>query len=319
VDPNDVGNECIYCLPNRCISTESDVVCSLRDLIWSSYDCPADPMPGNEYSDAMARSTYLPLIAAAYSDTPQTCLTNQNLDFVLQGMVQVKCDDDALVEDHCRAFWAVSTSMKTVVVSFRGTDTTWEGIQEALSSTNPSKPFVGGGKVFPYFYDAFFRLWNGGLQGNVTNLKTQYPDYKLLSVGHSLGAAMASVFSTFIATQGPWQSNEISYVGFGQPRTGDQEYAIAHDAKVKYSYHIVHHRDLYAHLPPPNFGGNSFSHHRFEVWYNNDMTPGRQFQVCPRPDDLSCSNGQWDFNAHDHQFYFDKELGPWAAAGCPMS
>ncbi len=44
---------------------------------------------------------------------------------------------------------------------------------------SPTISFVGGGKVFPYFYNAFYRLMNAGLQGNVSMLKQQYPDYKL--------------------------------------------------------------------------------------------------------------------------------------------
>jgi len=215
-------------------------------------------------------------------------------------------------------FTAVSTAAKVIAVSFRGSESTLEVLHEILDVVEPNVAFVGGGKVFAYFHHAFYLLWDGGLSAEIARLRQQYPDYKLVAVGHSLGASLASVFATFIASQGPWQADEVKYTGFGQPRTGDADYAAAHDRLVKYSYRLVHRKDIYAHLPPPAFGNNTFSHHRFEVWYNNNMTPGQPYQLCPRPDDFSCSNAQWNFNTGDHTHYFNRDVEGWANQGCPM-
>ena len=53
----------------------------------------------------------------------------------------------------------------------------------------------GGGKVHEYFYNAFDTLWNGGLGDELLRLKLQYPDFELWVTGHSLGAAIASLFA----------------------------------------------------------------------------------------------------------------------------
>ncbi|PIO64300.1 hypothetical protein TELCIR_14077, partial [Teladorsagia circumcincta] len=47
----------------------------------------------------------------------------------------------------------------------------------AYNETN-RVPFFDNGHLFKYFHDAFFFLWNGGLEQQVRTLKFQYPDYK---------------------------------------------------------------------------------------------------------------------------------------------
>ncbi|KAE9555069.1 hypothetical protein FO519_001730 [Halicephalobus sp. NKZ332] len=49
-------------------------------------------------------------------------------------------------------------------------------------------------------------------------------------------------------------------------------------------------------------------HHRFEVWYPNNMSPGDPYQICDRADDKSCSNAVKDDSTDDHLHYFTYNL-----------
>jgi len=88
-----------------------------------------------------------------------------------------------------------------------------------------------------------------------------------------------------------------------------------------YDYRVVHAHDLVPHIPPKIFDNwfDSPYHTRYEVWYNNNMTPGQTYQLCTRADDETCSNTQSDFSITDHLHYFNTDVSGWGAAGCPAS
>lgn len=50
-----------------------------------------------------------------------------------------------------------------------------------------------------------------------------YPDYELISTGHSLGAALASLGGASLAANFP--DSKLRVFTFGQPRTGNPGYA----------------------------------------------------------------------------------------------
>lgn len=128
-------------------------------------------------------------------------------------------------------------------------------------------------------------------------------------MGHSLGGALASVCSSYMLKIGLATPDHLRLVTFGQPRTGDKDWAQWHDATVirplphchnpllqfLYSYRIVHHKDIVPHIPPRG-GPDEVWHHRFEIWYNNAMAVGDPYQICAEDDGLYCSNTQVEHN-----------------------
>ncbi|CDH92958.1 Lipase_3 domain-containing protein [Caenorhabditis elegans] len=58
-------------------------------------------------------------------------------------------------------------------------------------------------------------------------------------------------------------------------------------------------------------------HHRTEVWYNNDMSVGSSYQICPEADGLYCVNQQVDLSWNDHTHYFNTDLNVYGDLGCP--
>uniref|UniRef100_A0A914ZL32 Fungal lipase-like domain-containing protein n=1 Tax=Parascaris univalens TaxID=6257 RepID=A0A914ZL32_PARUN len=161
-------------------------------------------------------------------------------------------------------------------------------------------------KVSKYFHNAFYSVWTNGIMQSFLSLKADYNAYELWITGHSLGAAMASIASNVIVAEGLHPSKLVKLITFGQPRTGDRKFAAAHDRLVPYSYRVVHSRDMVVHLPPRSFKG--FRHHRYEVWYDNDMAMGRSYTVCLTPDNGFCSDSKFfDGSLKSHLYYFEPE------------
>lgn len=72
----------------------------------------------------------------------------------------------------------------------------------------------------------------------------------------------------------------------------------------------MHRHDWVAHVPPklPNNMYDTPYHHRYEVWYDNDMTEGATYQLCTRPDDPECSDAYINTSAFDHDHYFNRSV-----------
>lgn len=70
------------------------------------------------------------------------------------------------------------------------------------------------------------------MKNDFNYLKNKYPDYQVWIAGHSLGGAMASLAASYIATLKLTDPTTMRLVTIGQPRTGDQDYATAHDKLV---------------------------------------------------------------------------------------
>ncbi|KAK6054027.1 hypothetical protein COOONC_08470 [Cooperia oncophora] len=81
------------------------------------------------YDDNFARTKMLPLAAAAYSDTPQQCLSKFGKDVKMKSITSVTCD--ITLVDKCTGYSAVSTDDKAIILSFRGTNKNSQLIMES--------------------------------------------------------------------------------------------------------------------------------------------------------------------------------------------
>jgi len=255
-------------------------------------------------------------MAAAHATNPGLCLKNAFANATLRRQLNVRCDSQK--QDTCSGYTGVSHTDQACIVSFRGTVGDQQLIQEALGSIfKEKKSFIGGGKVDAYFYNAFYALWNAGMRNDLLSCKNENPGYKLWVAGHSLGGAIASVCASAVVATEMWKGDDVRMVTIGQPRTGDMAYAEAHDAMLKYSYRVVHQDDMVPHIPPkmPNNWFDSFYHHRYEIWYNNDMT-GNSFQLCDRSESPLCSDKQTDLSWDHHTHYFGHDVSAWGDSGC---
>jgi hypothetical protein len=148
-------------------------------------------------------------------------------------------------------FAGVNTNQQRIVFAFQGTANTEQLITEMLDSEAVAVPALGAGvTVAEYFLDAHNALWTE-TSAALTALMNDYPNWPVYVTGHSLGGALASLFSIYAVVNFliPYTSAPTMYT-YGQPRVGDYGYSTAHLQYVPNSFRLVNNRDPVPHLPP---------------------------------------------------------------------
>jgi len=104
------------------------------------------------------------------------------------------------------------------------------------------------------------------MQQHVLPVLRQYPKYKLYVTGHSLGAALATLFA-FQAASLPDDvvPKPVSCFSFGGPYVGDETFRMAHqvlESRGKLRHlRVVNHRDVVTIVPKMSFRWNIFDPH----------------------------------------------------------
>ncbi|KAI1722085.1 lipase (class 3) domain-containing protein [Ditylenchus destructor] len=314
---------CQWCVSTRkCESawTVATAKCPEVDRVAHAFNCPLSPPVRYGFLDDFARTRALPFIAASSADTDQqirTCLENNVPNTNLLRRHAVSCE---FVKTECVAILAFSPLDNAVVLTFRGTNGPVQVLIEAINiAIYAQKDFEPvGGKVVANFYDAFFKLWKAGLEVDLRQTMFQHPTAELWVFGHSLGGSIASLAAAWIARLGLIGTERIRFVSFGQPRTGNLEFAQTFDNLVPYKYRVVHKGDCVSKLPARiPITDSSLFHHRYEVWYNNNMLAGDAYEVCESADSSACSGSVTDpesLSSTNHlQYYNDLVLSPSSA------
>lgn len=126
----------------------------------------------------------------------------------------------------------ISTKGSTTVIAFRGSKGFKQLFHEGISGilACPVWMFIGGRKthVMSYWRNAFLRL---DLPSKL-NLK---PNTKYIITGHSLGGALASLYSVVMTQEQNgllWSNKNTRLITFGEPRVGKNDYADLHDELI---------------------------------------------------------------------------------------
>ena len=143
----------------------------------------------------------------------------------------------------------VAADDDALLVCFRGTES--DQLEDWITDANAK--LVDGpldGQVHAGFYDALSHVWQD-IDRNVRRLD-EGGSKSLWLTGHSLGAALATLAAARWIDQGrPVQG----VYTFGQPRTGDQQFARNYNFAIKPSaFRFVNNNDLVTRIPPRAFG-----------------------------------------------------------------
>ena len=139
----------------------------------------------------------------------------------------------------------VAAGRDDIIVSFRGTEPT--ELSDWITDLDfDLVPGPLGGRVHEGFYDALSDVWHV-VDSTVSNFSR--PESKpLLVTGHSLGGALATL------AVARWLQGGRAVAGlytFGQPRTGDEEFARNFNFMFKpYAFRIVNNNDIATRVPP---------------------------------------------------------------------
>jgi triacylglycerol lipase len=143
----------------------------------------------------------------------------------------------------------VAADQDIIIVCFRGTEPSQlEDWIVDLDFDLVEGPL--GGRVHEGFYNALSCVWYS-LDREVRRLQDER-QRRLLVAGHSLGASLAAL------AVARWRAADVPVSGlfaFGQPRTGDREFARHFDFAFRpYAFRIVNNHDVVTRTPPRSLG-----------------------------------------------------------------
>ncbi|KAJ7383178.1 hypothetical protein OS493_030334 [Desmophyllum pertusum] len=314
--------QCRWCKKDNKCHTPGAVAtnpCSRAENIVEKSRC-ADEL--SRYDPELSYKMLL-LSAVAYDRLhPQECLNNSlpSARFQLQTVVTRKCD---VFGNECSGYVAVSHALKAIVVAFRGSVKIWQVLAEFVDSLlTPEATFLNG-SVQTYWKRGFEKLWQSSMEAEVKALVSKNPSYQIWVTGHSLGSAMASLASTWLAYYNIAPRKNIILYTFGMPRVGNYKYALQHDQLVNNSWRVVNDNDLIPHFPLvvgiPNVLAGPY-HHGMEVFYSeNAVSVNSTHREChgkPYNEDATCSFSEKRLSFERHSNYFSIPVGSFYKTKC---
>lgn len=198
------------------------------------------------------------------------------------------------------AIQGFDSETQTIFTAFRGSSNIYNWIED-----------IHVEHIYPYkneslsvetgFYKSYCYI-KKMLFENLYILSKQYNTSDLLITGHSLGAAMSTLFAyDIIIYNAPFNIKHM--YNFGSPRVGNTLFINDFNDNINNAYRVVHNNDIVASLPPKMFG---YSHIKQGICYNENNT---DYQICN--DDISCY--MYNCSTNDHLIYLNITLG---SEGC---
>ncbi|ROT43218.1 alpha/beta-hydrolase [Sodiomyces alkalinus F11] len=163
-------------------------------------------------------------------------------------------------------------------------------------------------------HSGFTRAWQGLRTPAVNAIRAaraQYPSYRVVVTGHSLGAAVATLAAAYLRAEENIPNDLYSY---GAPRAGNAEFANFVSAQAGANWRLTHGADPVTRLPPILFG---YRHTTPEHWLNGgpsnhiDYT-ANDIDVCHGIANTACNAGTsgLDVDAHGHYLHVASACSP---------
>lgn len=202
---------------------------------------------------------------------------------------------------------------KKFVFAFPGTKGTGELITELLNSSLMKYKTSSSIKVVKYFGERADGILNMAFSTTNINTIKNAAGYQVIFTGHSLGGAVATIMalnSVFLGKINPRQ-NEPVLITYGQPRTGNYEFATEVNRRISKIFRVVRNGDIVTTVPPciiNMFTRKCLTSSYFHIGglhlMNKDQTT---IAVCPRNSgedlDGNCETDLiFDTNIHLHYF-----------------
>eukprot|EP00499_Haloplacidia_sp_CaronLabIsolate_P013093 CAMPEP_0196769550 /NCGR_PEP_ID=MMETSP1104-20130614/605_1 /TAXON_ID=33652 /ORGANISM="Cafeteria sp., Strain Caron Lab Isolate" /LENGTH=925 /DNA_ID=CAMNT_0042139645 /DNA_START=107 /DNA_END=2884 /DNA_ORIENTATION=+ len=276
--------------------------------------------------DLAVRCAFVVAATHAWTPRPGECLeaASQNplrvIGVVERWYREFSEDGTSAKHQHTvRAYVGVDEAAGRIFVAFRGSNNGQQLVAQAKqsrrvpvpservpdpheTSTTTATDAPPQPHAMSYFYNAFRTLTERrepdtdgyvSLEDLVLAARMQYPEFRVLMVGHSLGGALAVLAAYFftmpthnhpILEDGePLLRDPIVYT-FGQPRVGDGAFFDEYYTRVTTTWRVVHSTDVVARIPPLSWSArrskdDDFYHVGREVWYPHGMPSLAELQL----------------------------------------
>mmetsp|Transcript_13414 Transcript_13414/g.25764 ORF Transcript_13414/g.25764 Transcript_13414/m.25764 type:complete len:427 (+) Transcript_13414:131-1411(+) len=196
--------------------------------------------------------------------------------------VEVVLDPDLYLQGYIGTTGSSSASQpEYIVISFRGT------IANSLVDWISDLTFkqIAPWPEYPNMlvHEGFYRAYTNSLQAQVLEVLEKLPHLPVYVTGHSLGASIAAICAWDLKMYQGVHVPEI--YTYGQPRTGNFNFAITYAKHMHNLWRVVHHFDIVPHIPTTQ---QNFYHSQREIYYaGNDTT---YVECGVSGEDSKCSN-----------------------------
>ena len=199
---------------------------------------------------------------------------------------------------------------KKYIVAFPGTNEILELLNEAVNIKLVDYESGNGIKLVNYFKQVAYELKEIFFTKDVLDDIQAHPDYQFIATGHSLGGAVATIFLYEAINKGflDPNKNEPVLITYGQPRTGNENFVLDFNKKVKNVLRIVRDGDIVVSLPY-SLINNPYRHLGGLILVNKDITI---MTYCPKdigedyPDKECQKSTSISFNYHT--YYFNPDI-----------
>ena len=166
----------------------------------------------------------------------------------------------------------ISDTNKRISVVFRGSESKYDWYYDLsfIKKQLHDDVYVHGG-----FHK---QLHTGEIYENITkeiiDLLIKYPDYELYITGHSLGAALATLYGYEISRE---ITNKVTIISFASPRVGNNPFRREFDARSNLvHYRVTNDRDIVTAAPNINYYhvgiAIALKDNKYTVYYNYDYS-----------------------------------------------
>lgn len=221
---------------------------------------------------------------------------------------------NVLVKDGEQVIFGYNRDYGALFVAFRGSS----NIHNWLDNIQFShiQPYVDKSISVEKGFYTLFNTLRPDVYDIIKPLSDYYETRNIIVTGHSLGGALATLF-TFdnYLSEFPYSYNIHSLVTFGSPRVGNHEFVNKFATFNVYSRRVTHYRDIVPHVPENMLG---YYHIPNEIWYNEH---NNNLSYCddnryPYPEDPTCSDScspTHCTSTSDHLNYMNVTMG---SGGC---
>ena len=202
-----------------------------------------------------------------------------------------------------------SDEYKKYIIAFPGTNEILELLNEATSIKLVEYSSGSNIKIVKYFKELALELRELIFTKENLDDIAAHPGYQFIAIGHSLGGAVATVVLYDGVSKGYINSNtnEPILITFGQPRTGNENFVVDLNKKIKTVMRVVRDGDIVASLPY-SLINNPYRHLGGLILVNREMT---SMTYCPKDigedyPDAICERTK-SINVNFHTFYFNPD------------
>jgi len=198
-----------------------------------------------------------------------------------------------------KAYFAIDDTRQEIVLSFRGA---WNlpnvllAIDFTMTELVPNSDI----QVETGFFKIVMSLYHNVAE-ELKKLTDEYPGYKVIITGHSIGGAQAALTLFLFNFEGIFPYISFELYTYGAPRIGNREFADYFNSLDIPVARGVNNADLVPHIGTTDVG---YVHHQNEVWIVGEFVRNCSTTTY---EDEHCSYSQAKLSASDHLHYFEAD------------